>query len=395
MSCTPDVPLKICMGAGHYLPNVGGVERYVYNLSKALLRGGSRVAVVTALPKNAAATETSDGIDIFRLPSLHVGGGRLPVPVTRSPVTRRQIAAIKDWDPDIFVVHTHLFVSNLLVARLAQGLGKPCVLINHGSGYVSGGGAIVNRGLKSYERFLAKRIGRLACSAYGVSLSAAKWLGEFGIHTDAVIANGVDTTALPIRSPAFRERLGISDSTCLIAFAARLLPEKGADTLVSAFRRLNPQNAALAIAGEGPAFASLQAIAAKDDRIHLLGACSHATVLELFGAADIMAYPSRYPEGQPTTVLEAGAMGCAVIATSQGGTAELIDSPDLGLIVKDQAGLESALKRVIHDAPLRQRLGQNLQEKIRRQYDWLAIADAAAVEFDSIHKNFRQVAPRP
>jgi len=390
MASETDQSLKICMAAGNFLPNIGGVERYVYNLSKALLQQGSDVAVMASHLENTPFIERLERIDIFRLPSVQLGGGRLPIPTPFSAAVGQQLKAIEDWSPDIFVIHTHLFLSNLYAARLARRLRKPYVLVNHGSGYVTGGGPAVNLGLKVYERFLANRIGRHSSANFGVSKSAARWLAEFGMHTEDVIANGVDTTSMPARSPDFRKRLGISEDACLIAFAARLLPEKGADTLLSAFRNLDPPNAVLAIAGDGPALPHLRAVAGNNSRVHFLGACSHPEVLGLFGAADIMAYPSRYPEGQPTTVLEAGAMGCAVIATPMGGTAELIDSPELGFIVGSQAELEAALRRLLEDAPLRKRLGDELQQKVRLHHDWRIIAKNTSKLFSSICTDFQK-----
>ena len=390
MTCETDRPLRICMAAGYFLPNIGGVERYVYNLSKALVQLGSKVAVATSHTAHTSLSEQLDQIDVFRLPSIELGGGRLPIPTPFSPTVRRQIDAIANWKPDIFVIHTHLFVSNLYIAQLAKKLRKPYVIINHGSGYVNDPRPIVNATLKVYERLLANRIGKHASGAFGVSRSAAKWLGEFGIQTANVIANGVDTTMLPARNPTFRSRMGVPKENCLIAFAARLLPEKGADTLLSVFQKLDPSNATLAIAGDGPALSSLRATAGGDHRVHFLGACSHTDVLSLFGSADIMAYPSRYPEGQPTTVLEAGAMGCAVVATPKGGTAELINSSDLGFIVNSSSELEEALQCLLDDPGLRQRLGAKLQEKVRTQHDWRVIAGRALEVFGSTCRDFER-----
>jgi len=380
------------MAAGHFLPNIGGVERYIYNLSKAFLQEGADIAVVASHTDHSPLTERLEGIDIFRLPSLQLGGGRLPIPTPFSAAVRQQLKAIENWKPDIFLIHTHLFLSNLYVARLALRLQKPYVLVNHGSGYVSGGGQILTLGLKAYERFLARQIGKHTSAAFGVSMAAAEWLSEFEIIAQGVIPNGVDMVTIPAPASDFRTRLGISHDTCLISFAARLLPEKGADSLVSAFQSLNPIKTALAIAGDGPALPALRAAAGNDSRIHFLGACSHPDVLSLFGVTDIMAYPSRYPEGQPTTILEAGAMGCAVIATPRGGTAELIDSPDLGIIVNSEAELEAALRRLIEDAPLRKRLGQNLQKKIRLNHDWRIIAANTLAMLNPICKDFTKAA---
>ncbi|AXE63390.1 hypothetical protein BBF93_03530 [Hyphomonas sp. CACIAM 19H1] len=372
------------MAAGHFLPNVGGVERYIYNLSRALIRQGCEVSVLTTQSEDAPLIETMDGIDVFRLPSLHLGGGRLPVPKLFNKQVLAQLAAVEAWQPDIFVIHTHLFLSNLCAARLARRTQTPQVLVNHGSGFVKGGNFAINLALQGYEHLLARQIGRHSAEAFGVSQSAAKWLSEFGIDTGQVIANGVDIASMPKRSAEFRHRLGLSDDACMIAFAARLLPEKGADTLIAAFKKLNPADAGLVIAGDGPAMGALKGLSDGDSRITFLGACRHSDVLQMFGSADIMAYPSRYPEGQPTTVLEAGAMGCAVIASPRGGTAELIDNPDLGIITDCQSDLELALNKLINDAAYRKHLGTNLQRKVHTLHDWRIIAERAAATFSRI-----------
>lgn len=371
---TPSRPLRICMAAGHFLPQIGGVERYVYNLSRALVRQGHQVAVVASQLPATDLREQLDGIDLFRLPSWQLAGSRLPIPVPFSAGVRRQLAAIRAWRPDIFVIHTHLFVSNVAVANLAARLGRPCILINHGSGYVSSGNPVISIFLKYYERVLAALIKGKVQSAFGVSKAAAQWLSEFGIDTSRVIANGVDVSSMPDRSMSFRTRMGISSETCLVAYAARLLPQKGADTLVDAFTALKSPNSALVVAGDGPMLEPLRAKAAGLSNIHFLGATKHNDVLRMFGAADIMAYPSRYPEGQPTTVLEAGAMGCAVVATPMGGTAELIDDPRLGIIVEDVSQLRAALRRLIEDSSLRLAMGTAISKRVRADFDWQVIA---------------------
>lgn len=373
--------LRICMAAGHFLPQIGGVERYVYSLSRAMIGIGDDVCVVTAQPRDTSTHETLDDIDVFRLPSWLLASGRLPIPAPFSPAVSAQLLNIKGWQPDLFVIHTHLFLSNLRIAGLARRLGAPCVLINHGSGYVSGGGLLVDAGLKQYERFLAERIGRRIHAAFGVSRSAAEWLGEFGLSAEGIIANGVDVASLPERSLGYREKIDAPADACLIAYAARLLPEKGADTLLSAFLALDPPNTLLAIGGDGPALAELRRQAGGHPRVRLLGALPHAEVLQLFGAADIMAYPSRYPEGQPTTVLEAGAMGCAVIATPRGGTAELIDSETFGRIVETPAQLIDSLRQLILDRALREGMARSLQARVRLEHDWRGIAQKAHNRF--------------
>ena len=49
---------SFCLFCANYLPNLGGVERYVYNLSKSLIKLGHSVTVVTS--------------NVFDLPSYEI-----------------------------------------------------------------------------------------------------------------------------------------------------------------------------------------------------------------------------------------------------------------------------------------------------------------------------------
>ncbi len=55
--------------------------------------------------------------------------------------------------------------------------------------------------------------------------------------------------------------------------------------------------------------------------------------MSLYRRSDVFVYPSMYPEGLPTSILEAALGDCAIIATPRGGTEEVITSPALGWIV--------------------------------------------------------------
>ena len=57
--------------------------------------------------------------------------------------------------------------------------------------------------------------------------------------------------------------------------------------------------------------------------------------MSLYNVTDIFVHPSMYPEGLPTSILEAGLMKCAIIATPRGGTVEVIENNVDGLIVEE------------------------------------------------------------
>ena len=57
--------------------------------------------------------------------------------------------------------------------------------------------------------------------------------------------------------------------------------------------------------------------------------------LFLLGQAEIYCLPTEYPEGSPTSVLEAAAAGCYVITTNRGGSGELILDKSYGTILEN------------------------------------------------------------
>ena len=77
-----------------------------------------------------------------------------------------------------------------------------------------------------------------------------------------------------------------------------------------------------------------------------------------------------WPEGLPTSILEAGLMKCAVIATPFGGTKEIIENNNNGLLITNQEELTLALKKLIANKDLQNTLSNNLYNKIKNEFLW-------------------------
>jgi glycosyltransferase involved in cell wall biosynthesis len=84
---------------------------------------------------------------------------------------------------------------------------------------------------------------------------------------------------------------------------------------------------------------------------------------------DIYAMPSVY-EGFPIALVEAMSYNLPVIATDIDGCKEAIENGRNGLLVaaKDSKSLESAIRRLILDAPLRERLGKEAGISYRKRF---------------------------
>src|SRR5690606_29802364 len=90
----------------------------------------------------------------------------------------------------------------------------------------------------------------------------------------------------------------------------------------------------------------------------------------VLNAADIYCLPSLW-EGFPIGVLEAMAMGKAVIASDVDGTREAVQHESNGLLVpaRDAGALAAALVRLANDNALRTSLQQQAKETIRKTYN--------------------------
>ncbi len=129
-----------------------------------------------------------------------------------------------------------------------------------------------------------------------------------------------------------RAQLGLPDGPLLLT-AARLLPWKGVDHLLTALRHL--PDVTLVVAGDGPEFEALQAQAALlgvASRVRFLGRVDRETMPLLMRAADYLVLYSGY-EGLSHTILESLRVGTPVIASDKGGNPEAVQDGVNGLIV--------------------------------------------------------------
>jgi glycosyltransferase involved in cell wall biosynthesis len=139
----------------------------------------------------------------------------------------------------------------------------------------------------------------------------------------------------------------------VVGAAGRLSPEKGFDVLINAISLVRDQDGEVGfvIFGDGPLKDALQ---------HQIAALGLAGMVILAGFRgdldryvphlDMLVLPS-HTEGLPNVVLEACAAGVPVVATSVGGTPEVIEGGVSGLLVPpgDPVALASALCEMLGD----------------------------------------------
>lgn len=155
-----------------------------------------------------------------------------------------------------------------------------------------------------------------------------------------------EASALPV-SDTVRD-LRLTDGPMLLT-AARLLPWKGVDHLLTALRDL--PDVTLLVAGDGPDLTRLQALAASlgvGGRVRFLGHVARGDMTLLMRAADYVVLYSGY-EGLSHTLLESLRVGTPVIASDKGGNPEIIRDGVNGLLVPyvDVTALTDTLRAAV------------------------------------------------
>jgi glycosyltransferase involved in cell wall biosynthesis len=363
--------MRALVVAPFYPPRPGGIERYSAGVAGELRRRGWDVDVVHGEP-DGGADAVGEGPAGERLIALRsrVVASRLPVPLP-TKANAAVLRQLRRQSYDLTLVQSHLFLSNLLVARAVRGgrTGRRgAVWLNHGSGHVPAGAPAVTRAIAGYEHLLARGLRATVPTAAGVSVEAAAWLSHFSVQTGASVGNAVGQVA-----PA---RTGRREGPLRVVYVGRLEPRKGALEAIGIVDALPAgTEVELTVCGDGTiADQVARAAQASARRPVLTGSVGHDEVRRHLADADVFLYPSTYPEGFPTVLLEAGAAGCAVVTYPVGGAAELLRNGG-GWCVPDDAAATARLQELADRPERATAAGEVLRRTVETEYTWQPVVD--------------------
>jgi len=125
-------------------------------------------------------------------------------------------------------------------------------------------------------------------------------------------------------------------------YAGRLSEEKGIKDLVNAFKE---NGKSILIVGDGPLANWVQN--ETNDQIRYSKALPREYLEELYASCQAFIVPSRWFEGQPTTVIEAQSTGAIVIAAYSDNLGKMIDHGINGFLYQIQPNYQ--LNELIHN----------------------------------------------
>ncbi|HZS90386.1 MAG TPA: glycosyltransferase family 4 protein [Chloroflexota bacterium] len=393
-------PLRICFVALQFPPDIGGSQSRTEKQARQLQALGHHVTVLTArLRKQWLGVERRDGLPVVRVGGLYKRGGELrtgrlgiwPVSVgVLWNLWRRR----RQFDVIHVMQLSPLAAMAALVGMVAQ---KPVVI----SIQSTGPSAEERARLRAEERARLLRdatflddvtdmrrfmwcgapllsLIRKSHAIYQVlSTRGHSYLAAYGFRTERIvhISGSVDTARF---RPNPERRPDPSGPERVIVCVTRLDYQKGVDVLLHAWGRLMHAPVEwrgglvprLQVVGDGPLRSQLERLAVElglAGSVEFLG--RRTDVLDLLQQSWGFVLPSRW-EGMSNALLEAMACGLPCIATRISGSEDVICHGVDGLLVAPEqpAALAEALRRVIEDAEVAQRLGAAARAKVVRDY---------------------------
>lgn len=332
---------------------VGGAERMLVDLARAPTTRPHAVALVTPNDRLRALFRDA-GLDLDDRGPSREGAltylartlGRADVAWIASVIERRRAK----------IVHLHTFASQVVGTRAAIHAGARVLRTEHSTRVYD------DPSCWPFSRWSLRRADAAVCISEhvrSVALAKAPWASSI-LH---VVPNGVDVERFAPRPlPALDAKR--------VRFVAlgRLEPRKGVDVALRALARV--PDAELDVVGDGESRATLETLARSlglTDRVHFLGYASDVRpAIEAAHAA----ISSARAEGLGIALLEAMAMGRAVVALPTGGVPEIVKDGGTGWLAHGSD--DEALARVMRDAVLRReelvRRGERARQRVVAGY---------------------------
>ncbi|MCD6500400.1 glycosyltransferase family 4 protein [bacterium] len=339
-------------------PQAGGAEKYLYELSKRLIKAGHRVTWFVSKFNNAETREIIDRIEIIRK------GGKYSVYIYIPlyylfQLRKRKFNIIID-DINGVPFFTPLFVRRPKVA-----------IIHHIVGWW-----IFSKELPWFMAIIGWISERLIPFIYSkikfitVSNSSKKEMERFGIRNIKIVPNGIDTNIY--KSKQKKSRIPT------IVFVGRLKKYKRLDLLLRAFKLVSKKNsrARLWIVGEGNVKKDLLKLVERLNlkKVKFFGYVSDEKKITLLNKAWVFVTTSE-KEGWAVTVIEANVCGTPVIAFNVPGLRDSVKNGFNGLLVKpNPKELADEIIKVLKDEKLRKELSRNAIKWAKR-FSWDKSAD--------------------
>lgn len=362
--------MRICVLTQYFFPHAGGSQEYIVQLYSHLkkLDDSIEVDVICYNTDGAPAEEHYKGLNIYRVGCVQFLPGQFALP-NYIEVFQLLKKLKNQHSYDFINTHTRFFDNSWWAPLAAKYLGATAILTDHCATHPTYQNRFIAGIIRLFDTVLLKTIIHSYKYITVVSESTQEFLQKFG-HTSTVLVAGVDAPFITAAQPTL-PGLNIPKNATVITYLGRMIPSKNPEAIVAAAQKISKDNptAYFVFAGTGSELEKLEPLASK--QIIFLGQLDHKKAAALLKNTDIFVYPSMHHEGLPFSILEAGATGCAVIATNNGGIKEIIIDGESGLFVQPTAeDIAEKITMLLQNPALQKKLGTTLQKSVLENFNW-------------------------
>lgn len=356
--------MKIVFVAPYYAPSVGGVQRYVEQLVRALEKNHQIVIITTQSSHRTITKESRKNVTIYRLPTLFR--------VANTPFHPRWKHMIKTIlereNPDILNTHAPVPLLADVAAKQASKLKIPIVASYH-SGSMRKGSFLVDSLIGFYESHVLPKTLKRAEKIIAIYPAFVKKIT--GNSNISFVPPGIDTSFFTPQ-PHVRKQFDL-------LFAGRIERSsawKGLDTLLQAvsYIKQTKPDISLAVAGDGDALATYKQLSEKlniSDNVTFLGGLKPEQLRATHASSRVFVLPSKTESESFGIVLaEAMASGMPAVASDVGGVPALLEHNVTGRLVPpgDATALAKTLYILLADKHTQHEFGLTARRRVEQNF---------------------------
>ena len=370
--------LKIGFVLDDSLDTPDGVQQYILALGAWLTKQGHEVHYLVG---ETTRTDIPNVHSLSHNLKVKFNGNRMSTPLPVSSLKLRRFLARQQFD----VLHVQMPYSPFLAHRIILAAPKQTVIV--GTFHIMPHSQTefrANRVLGSLLRRSLKRFD--AC--FAVSEAAQEFMRQTFHVRATILPNVVDRQRFAKAEP----RPEYDDEKMTIMFLGRLVPRKGAVTLLEAVRILKQKTNLppfrVVICGKGPLDAALKQYVADellDNLVEFTGFVSEADKPSYVKSADLMTFPSIGGESFGIVLIEAMAAEHPVVlaADNLGYHSVLGPKPDQLFQPGDAYELAKKLSEYMRDASERTS-ALNWQKQYVRQFDVAVVGEELVHDYQRL-----------
>ena len=385
--------MRICFLSRRYFPAVSGMSVYARNMTKALADRGHEIVMISQYREDEKGVgiygggppPEEDWMDVHGLRSFGEEQADTTNPADFERDLQEMIATAEKYHAEkpFDIVHAqYCYPTGLAALELSARWKIPNVVSIQG-----GDGHWVGLCCKTHKKAMHAVLHHAMALIIGCTSFAEEVSKNHGIPTERFTIIPGATNTKEFKSV---RTLGTLEKPIRLLYHGRVDQRKGVLDFIEAGKLLLDQHmeVRLIISGIGPDLDAAKNRAKElkiDQKTEFLGMVPYKNAPDVYGKGDIFVSPT-YAEGFSNTILEAMASGLPIVSTDSVGVRDCLTHQENALLTQPGAivALAKALKELILNEKLREKLAKTAKKEVENKYSWPVVAEQLDAVYQKI-----------